>query len=160
MDRSSSAEGIVFEYRDNLFGRVTLHSPLRVQHPLATTQAYREATLGSDGRIVSWFEVHRGPRLEPARLRSGRARSGSLALREVNTEFSEKQIQIRVAPRVTVDGRIDLIRCPDTGRRGRSSTSSPPNEPKSRTSRPTSVYRRTLGAHPGYPRPPDRGDEP
>ena len=32
-----------------------------------------------------------------------------------NTEFSEKQIQVHVAPGVTVDGRIDLIRRLDTG---------------------------------------------
>jgi len=32
-----------------------------------------------------------------------------------NTEFSEKQIQVRVAPGITVDGRIDLIRRLDTG---------------------------------------------
>jgi DNA helicase-2/ATP-dependent DNA helicase PcrA len=36
--------------------------------------------------------------------------------REVpNTEFSEKQIQVHVAPGITVDGRIDLIRRLDTG---------------------------------------------
>jgi DNA helicase-2/ATP-dependent DNA helicase PcrA len=33
----------------------------------------------------------------------------------VNTEFSEKQIQVHVAPGITVDGRIDLIRRLDTG---------------------------------------------
>ncbi len=32
-----------------------------------------------------------------------------------NTEFSEKQIQVHVAPGITVDGRIDLIRRLDTG---------------------------------------------
>ncbi|OBG96901.1 DNA helicase [Mycobacterium sp. E3251] len=32
-----------------------------------------------------------------------------------NTEFSEKQIQVHVAPGITVDGRIDLIRHLDTG---------------------------------------------
>lgn len=32
-----------------------------------------------------------------------------------NTEFSEKQIQLHVAPGITVDGRIDLIRRLDTG---------------------------------------------
>jgi len=32
-----------------------------------------------------------------------------------NTEFSEQQIQVHVAPGVTVDGRIDLIRRLDTG---------------------------------------------
>lgn len=32
-----------------------------------------------------------------------------------NTEYSEKQIQVHVAPGVTVDGRIDLIRRLDTG---------------------------------------------
>ena len=31
------------------------------------------------------------------------------------TEFSEKQIQVHVAPGITVDGRIDLIRRFDTG---------------------------------------------
>ena len=33
----------------------------------------------------------------------------------VNTEFSEKQIQVHIAPGITVDGRIDLIRRLDTG---------------------------------------------
>lgn len=33
----------------------------------------------------------------------------------VNTEFSEKQIQVNVTPGITVDGRIDLIRRLDTG---------------------------------------------
>ena len=32
-----------------------------------------------------------------------------------NTEFSEKQIQVHIAPGITVDGRIDLIRRLDTG---------------------------------------------
>jgi len=32
-----------------------------------------------------------------------------------NTEFSEKQIQVHVAPGITVDGRIDLVRRLDTG---------------------------------------------
>jgi DNA helicase-2/ATP-dependent DNA helicase PcrA len=32
-----------------------------------------------------------------------------------NTEFSEKRIQVHVAPGITVDGRIDLIRRLDTG---------------------------------------------
>ncbi|MGE0816179.1 MAG: RecB family exonuclease, partial [Vicinamibacterales bacterium] len=32
-----------------------------------------------------------------------------------NTEFSEKPIQVHVAPGITVDGRIDLIRRLDTG---------------------------------------------
>lgn len=32
----------------------------------------------------------------------------------VNTEFSEKQIQVHVAPGITVDGRIDLVRRLDT----------------------------------------------
>jgi DNA helicase-2/ATP-dependent DNA helicase PcrA len=32
-----------------------------------------------------------------------------------NTEYSEKQIQVHVAPGITVDGRIDLIRRLDTG---------------------------------------------
>ena len=32
-----------------------------------------------------------------------------------NTEFSEQQIQVHVAPGITVDGRIDLIRRLDTG---------------------------------------------
>src|SRR4029079_6223239 len=32
-----------------------------------------------------------------------------------NTEFSEKQVQVHVAPGITVDGRIDLIRRLDTG---------------------------------------------
>ncbi len=32
-----------------------------------------------------------------------------------NTEFSEKKIQVHVAPGITVDGRIDLIRRLDTG---------------------------------------------
>jgi DNA helicase II / ATP-dependent DNA helicase PcrA len=32
-----------------------------------------------------------------------------------NTQFSEKQIQVHVAPGITVDGRIDLIRRLDTG---------------------------------------------
>jgi DNA helicase II / ATP-dependent DNA helicase PcrA len=32
-----------------------------------------------------------------------------------NTEFSEKQIQVHVAPGITVEGRIDLIRRLDTG---------------------------------------------
>ena len=32
-----------------------------------------------------------------------------------NTEFSEKQIRVHVAPGITVDGRIDLIRRLDTG---------------------------------------------
>lgn len=32
-----------------------------------------------------------------------------------NTEFSEKQIQVHVAPGITVDGRIDPIRRLDTG---------------------------------------------
>jgi DNA helicase-2/ATP-dependent DNA helicase PcrA len=32
-----------------------------------------------------------------------------------NTRFSEKQIQVHVAPGITVDGRIDLIRSLDTG---------------------------------------------
>jgi DNA helicase-2/ATP-dependent DNA helicase PcrA len=32
-----------------------------------------------------------------------------------NTEFSEKQIQVHLAPGITVDGRIDLIRRLDTG---------------------------------------------
>lgn len=32
-----------------------------------------------------------------------------------NTEFSEKEIQVHVAPGITVDGRIDLIRRLDTG---------------------------------------------
>ena len=32
-----------------------------------------------------------------------------------NSEFSEKQIQVHVAPGITVDGRIDLIRRLDTG---------------------------------------------
>ena len=32
-----------------------------------------------------------------------------------NTEFSEKQTQVHVAPGITVDGRIDLIRRLDTG---------------------------------------------
>ncbi len=31
-----------------------------------------------------------------------------------NTEFSEKQIQVHIAPGITVDGRIDLIRRLDT----------------------------------------------
>ena len=32
-----------------------------------------------------------------------------------NTEFSEKRIRVHVAPGITVDGRIDLIRRLDTG---------------------------------------------
>jgi DNA helicase-2/ATP-dependent DNA helicase PcrA len=32
-----------------------------------------------------------------------------------NTEFSEKQIRVHVAPGITVDGRIDLVRRLDTG---------------------------------------------
>ena len=104
--RSATARACTTRCRRSTSARSKATSSRKTRPPRSSTGTYNTP--------FAYPALRRSSCERPASRRSS-ATSTTHGKEIANTEFSEKQIQVHVAPGITVDGRIDLIRRLDTG---------------------------------------------